>query len=162
MANTIRTKDIGLELIRLIDTGAGLSLVTAQLGDLSEFLGPDDISLVLPAVLVRPHLTESAVRALGNGPLYRVVDTFRILYVREFNPADERVPLMCDNVKAIVDALSADHALTSLSLAPGQQIEFHTVSQIEWEPVENQWMAAFKTAAKAVAVIDQVRMLTLT
>jgi hypothetical protein len=156
MANTIRTKEIGLHIISLLDA-AGLSLVTAQLGMLEDYLGVEDITAILPAVLVAPIITDSEFRTIAE---FRVIDTFRIIYAQEFATGQERVPIMLDKARIIVDAISATKNFPGLLPPVLPQVEVQFVSRIEWEPEENRFAGIAGTQIKAIAITETVRMVT--
>lgn len=156
MANTIRTKEIALHVISLLDA-AGLSLATAQLGTLADYLGVEDLSALLPAVFVAPLVTDVEFRTTRE---FRVVDQLRILYVQEFAPGQERVPLMLDKVRTIVDALSATYNYPGALPGGLPAIEVHHISRIEWMPDENQFEQIAGTPIKVIALTDTVKMVT--
>lgn len=153
MPNAIKTKDIGLELIRIIDGAAGLNLVTAELGTLEDYFGAEDIGTLLPALLVAPYEWEGDSRGLGGTSLDH--DFYRILYVQEMPTGTETVPTMLDKAQAIVDALSAKISLPDISTSPIFVVSQRVV-KIEWMPEENTQFTSTQTPAKAIAIIDRV------
>lgn len=153
MPNAIKTKDIGLELVRIIDSTAGLGLVTAAVGTLEDYFGAEDIGTLLPALLVAPYEWEGESRGLGGTSLDH--DFYRILYVQKMTTGTETVPTMLDKAQAIVDALSAKISLPDISTSPIFVVSQRVV-KIEWSPEENQSFTSTQTSAKCIALIDRV------
>jgi len=164
MAARIHTNEILDQIIALIDANlspappAGLGLKTIAKGGVEFYVGPDDFSVVLPAVFVKP-LPSTDLAFVAVGQEYQVTHRHRLLYVRRFAPGDLVVEQKIADTLKIAELLIDNLDLGGLALSNGQII-LSIPSSVEWEPVEDEFVASFNLDFSATAIAFDVTVRT--
>jgi len=163
MAQRLHHNEILDRLISLIDTNlspappTGLGLKTIAKGDLSFYAGKDGLTAELPAVFLKlAPATELEFAAVGKE--YGVRYQFRLVYVRSFPTTEKVVEQQVKDVEKLIEMLIDNLTLNDLALVNAQLIHSLPAS-IEWEPIEDEFVAGFNLwfMATAVAFVVTVR-----
>lgn len=148
---------IAERIVQLIDQNLsgsmGLKVVT--IGALEFFPALENLADNVPAVFVKPAPSTNLER-ITTGQTYRIVYSFRIVFVKAFGSNEEIVKLKTTEAQKIAELLIDNVDLGGLSL-PNGQILFSTLKSIEWEPPEDNLVATINadmTAAALVFVVE--------
>ena len=133
---------------------ASLGLKVIAIGALEFYPALDNMAGDVPAVFVKPSPSTTLAR-ITTGQTYRVVYSFRIVYVQLFGPNDEIVKNKTVNTQQIAELLIDNIDLGGLALDNGQ-ILFSTVKAIEWEPPEDNLVASINADMTAAALLFSV------
>lgn len=133
---------------------ASLALKVISIGALEFYPALDNLAGDVPAVFVKPSPSTTLAR-ITTGQTYRVVYSFRIVYVQMFGPNDEIVKNKTVNTQQIAELLIDNIDLGGLALDNGQ-ILFSTVKAIEWEPPEDNLVASINADMTAAALLFSV------
>jgi hypothetical protein len=144
------------QIIQLIDQNlsATLGLKVIAIGALEFYPALQQLANNVPAVFVKPA-PSTALARITTGQTYRIVYSFRIVYVQLFGPNDEIVKNKTINTQQIAELLIDNIDLGGLQL-PNGQILFSTVKAIEWEPPEDNLVATINADMTATALIFSV------
>jgi len=164
MPQRLHHNEILDRLINLIDTAqapappTGLGLKTIAKGDLSFYAGKDGLTAELPAVFIKPvPATELSFRAVGKE--YEVRYQFRLVYVRSFATTDKVEEQQLADMQKLVETLIDNITLNDLALS-NAQLTHSLPASIEWEPIEDEFVAGFNLWFRASAVAFTVVVLT--
>ena len=133
---------------------ASLGLKVIAIGALEFYPALDNLAGDVPAVFVKPAPSPTLAR-ITPGQTYRIVYSFRIVYVQLFGPNDEIVKNKTVNAQEIAEMLIDNIDLGGLALDNGQ-ILFSTVKAIEWEPTEDNLVASINANMTATALVFSV------
>lgn len=128
------TKDIGQSIV----AGIGAAYPTLKLcsfGDLAQLPGPDDLSNVMPGVIVRPTRTE--IESLTTGRV-RVRYTYEVFRLREFAPGEEVTGQKAAESDALAETL-LDYVPT---MPAGIRFEGSEVPSIDYQNEADDTFAA--------------------
>lgn len=155
--NYVKTLEIASEVARIIRDTAALSPapLTVQVGSLADYPTPQDLSSILPAVLVRPITCTPEYRTLQ---LFSNVDELRVVYVEEFATVGvERTLTMLAKGALIMQAVMATHNLSAFDCSNGVKVMGVEVTPIEWEPREEaEYLAHIQSPVRAIALTVKV------
>lgn len=130
----------------------GLKVVT--IGALEFFPALENLSDNVPAVFVKPSPSTNLER-ITTGQTYRIVYSFRIVFVKLFNPNEEIVKLKTIDTQKIAELLIDNVNLGDLVI-PNGQVLFSTLKSIEWEPPEDNLVATINADMTASALVFTV------
>lgn len=133
---------------------ANLGLKVIAIGALEFYPALDNLAGDVPAVFVKPSPSTTLAR-ITTGQTYRIVYSFRIVYVQQFGPNDEIIKNKTVNAQQIAELLIDNIDLGGLALDNGQ-ILFSTLKAIEWEPPEDNLVASINADMTAVALLFSV------
>ncbi len=147
---------IAERIVELIDQNLsgpmGLKVVT--IGALEFFPALESLADNVPAVFVKPAPSTTLER-ITTGQTYRIVYSFRIVFVKAFGPNEEIVKSKTVEAQKIAELLIDNVDLGALSL-PNGQVLFSTVKAIEWEPPEDNLVATINATMTAAALVFTV------
>lgn len=153
----LHEKLIAKKIADLIDEklaeSMGLKLVTV--GALEFFPALENLANNVPAVFVKPAPSTTLER-ITTGQTYRIVYNFRIVFVKLFGPNEEIVISKIVDTQKIAELLIDNVDLSGLAL-PNGQILFSTLKTIEWEPPEDNLVAAINADMTASALMFEVQ-----
>ena len=135
-----------------LSSGLGLKVVT--IGALEFFPALEQLGENVPAVFVKPSPSTNLER-ITTGQTYRIVYSFRLVFVGTFGPNEEIVRSKTVNTQKIAELLIDNVDLGGLSL-PNGQILFSTLRSIEWEPPEDNLVASVNADMTAAALVFTV------
>jgi len=130
----------------------GLKVVT--LGALELFPALERLADSVPAVFVKPA-PSTILERITTGQTYRIVYSFRLVFVKPFGPDEEIVRGKAEATQKIAELLIDNVDLGGLSLLNGQVL-FSTVKAIEWEPPEDNLAATINASMTATALVFSV------
>lgn len=143
---------IAERIVELIDqnlaTLMGLKVVT--IGALEFFPALENPGDNVPAVFVKPSPSTNLER-ITTGQTYRIVYSFRIVFVKLFGPNEEIVRAKTVETQKIAELLIDNVDLGGLAL-PNGQVLFSTLKSIEWEPPEDSFVATIHADMTASAL----------
>jgi hypothetical protein len=146
---------IAEKLVELINgLSSELQLKVIAIGALEFFPALDQLSDNVPAVFVKPAPSTNLER-ITTGQTYRILYNFRIVFVFKFGPDEEVVRSKTMLTQKIAELLIDNVDVGQLSL-PNGQILFSTLKSIEWEPPEDNLVAAVHADMTASALIFTV------
>ena len=140
-----------------LETPLGLKVIAK--GGVEFYQAVDvDWSIQLPAVFVKP-VPSTDMSFVTTGSQYEVVYHLRLVYIRAFTvgevPYNEKV---ADTIK-IAEMLIDEMLLDNLVLSNGQIV--HSLpTRIEWEPIEDEFVATFNADFHATAIEYDVTVKT--
>ena len=141
-----------VELINGLSADLNLKVITV--GALEFFPALEQLGENVPAVFVKPSPSTNLER-ITTGQTYRIVYNFRIVFVPAFGANEEIVRSKTVNTQKIAELLIDSVDLGGLSL-PNGQILFSTLKSIEWEPPEDNLVAAVHADMTATALVFTV------
>ena len=147
---------IAEKIVQLIDQNLSgdLGLKVVTVGALEFFPALETLSDNVPAVFVKPSPSTNLER-ITTGQTYRIVYSFRIVFVKLFGPNEEIVKQKTLATQKIAELLIDNVDLGALVL-PNGQILFSTVRTIEWEPPEDSLVASLNADMTSAALVFTV------
>ncbi|MBI4396711.1 MAG: hypothetical protein HY548_06425 [Elusimicrobia bacterium] len=147
---------IAEKIVELIDQAlAGpMNLKVVAIGALELYPALETLSDNVPAVFVKPAPSTQLER-ITTGQTYRVLYNFRIVFVKAFGPNEEIVRSKTVDTQKIAELLIDHVDLAGLDL-PNGQVLFSTLKTIEWEPPEDNLVAALNADMVASALVFTV------
>lgn len=131
-----------------------LGLKVIAIGALEFYPALKSLADNAPAVFVKPSPSTTLAR-ITTGQTYRIVYSFRIVYVQLFGANDEIIKNKTVNAQQIAELLIDNIDLGGLALDNGQ-ILFSTAKTIEWEPPEDNLVASINANMTATALVFSV------
>jgi len=146
-------------MIALIESNLKVSmgLKIYQFGGLEYLSTPANIANFCPAVFVKPITIDNTFKELAQS--YRMIYTFRIVYVRKYNTTEAVVKLKVQDMTKFAELFLEKMDLDSLSLTNGA-IEYSLVEKIEYEPPEDDFIYAVNAQLSAGALVYTISVLT--
>lgn len=155
-APRLHETSIAEKIVQLIDENLsgsmGLKVVT--IGALELFPALEHLADHVPAVFVKPSPSTTLER-ITTGQTYRITYNFRLVFVKPFAANEEIVKSKTEETQKIAELLIDNVDLSGLSL-PNGQILFSTLKTIEWEPPEDNLVAAVNADMTATALVFSV------
>lgn len=146
---------IAEKLVDLINSlSPDLNLKVVTIGALEFFPALDQLSDNVPAIFVKPAPSTNLER-ITTGQTYRILYNFRIVFVFKFGANEEVVRQKTALTQKIAELLIDNVDVGGLSL-PNGQILYSTLKSIEWEPPEDNLVAAVHADMTASALVFTV------
>ena len=147
---------IAERIVELIDQNlsAAMGLKVVTIGALEFFPALESLADNVPAVFVKPAPSTTLER-ITTGQTYRIVYSFRIVFVKLFGSNEEIVKRKAEETQKIAELLIDNVDLGGLAL-PNGQVLFSTVKAIEWEPPEDNLVASLNADMTAAALLFTV------
>lgn len=143
---------IAARLVELINnelsTELGLKIVT--IGALEFYPAIDNLVNNVPAIFVKPA-PNTTLERITTGQTYHIVYNFRIVFINLFHTNEQVIKRKCENTQKIAELLIDNVNLSGLIL-PNAQILFSNLKSIEWEPAEDNLVAAINADLTASAL----------
>lgn len=156
MSQILFTQEIADHLRGLVwDTlRASLSLKVSQLGDITFYTAPEDLTKICPAVFVKPTSVSSKFRAQNVG-YYEITYGFRIVYAKTYTEGSSVVSDKLTNITTLAGLFFTNVKLPSLTLSNAKIVHCLPVST-EYDPPEDGFLAAISSNLTAGAINVEV------
>ena len=163
MPQRLHHNEILDRLISLLDTNlgpappTGLGLVTITKGTLNMYAGKDGLTTELPAVLIA--LRPTAIDWAGASKEHGVAYAFRLLFIRQFATTAKVTEEKVKDAQKLAELLFDNIDLNGLALT-NAQIVHSTPTEIDWEPLEDEFVAGYNAWYFTTAVAFTVTVRT--